>query len=66
MEETVKEELKDYARQLRELDKEIQTSFSGPLVSNSAVRRSCRCWLGLPQSSESAGKVSAELWGLCL
>nr|XP_021149452.1 prominin-1-A [Columba livia] len=33
MEDTVKKELKDYARQLRELGKEIQTSFSGPLQS---------------------------------
>ncbi|NWX02045.1 PRM1A protein, partial [Caloenas nicobarica] len=33
VEETVKDELKDYARQLKELDKEIQTSFSGPLQS---------------------------------
>ncbi|NWQ72867.1 PRM1A protein, partial [Columbina picui] len=29
----VKEELKEYAHQLRELNKEIQTSFSGPLQS---------------------------------
>ncbi|KAK2530562.1 prominin-1-a [Columba guinea] len=33
MEETAKEELKDYAHQLRKLGKEIQTSFSGPLQS---------------------------------
>lgn len=41
MEETAKKELKDYASQLRELGKEIQTSFSGPLVSDSGVGSSC-------------------------
>lgn len=66
MEDTAKKELKDYARQLRELGKEIQTSFSGPLVSDSGVGRSWGFWLGLPQGSESAGEVSAELRGLCL
>ncbi|XP_065699570.1 prominin-1-A-like [Patagioenas fasciata] len=33
VEETVKDDLKGYAHQLRELDKEMQMSFSGPLQS---------------------------------
>lgn len=35
----MKEELNAHARKLRDLDKEMQMSFSGPLVSDARVRK---------------------------
>lgn len=41
----MKKDLEDNAHKLRELEKEMQASFSGPLVS---WGMSWECWVGLP------------------
>ena len=59
-------DLKADAHKLRELDKEMQMSFSGPLVSDAGVGKVLGVLAWAPQSSEPAGGVLAELWGLRL
>lgn len=57
----VKKDLEDKAHELRELDKDMQANFSGPLVSDAA---GCPEDAGL--GSEPAGRVLSELRGLHL
>lgn len=54
----MKKDLENNARELRELEKEMKASFSGPLVSDAGARPG-DAGLGFPraQSSEPAGTV---------
>lgn len=66
----MKKDLENNARELRELEKEMKASFSGPLVSDAGARPG-DAGLGFPraQSSEPAGTVwgcTSDAPSLCL